>query len=148
MIKSKGQTIQWSKVKDKQYNDQKKKTNNTMNKSNPFLLIIVLFVLYFWSLYCVSFTFGHCIVCLLLLIIVLFVLYFWSLYCVSFTFGHCIVCLLLLSIVLCVLYFWSLYCLSFTFDLFIVCSHNTMIKSKGHMIQWPKVKDTQYNDQK
>ena len=27
-------------------------------------------------------------------------------------------------------------------------THNTMAKSKGHTIQWPKVKDTQYNDQK
>ena len=27
-------------------------------------------------------------------------------------------------------------------------THNTMVKSKGRTIQWPKVKDTQYNDQK
>jgi hypothetical protein len=33
MAKSKRQTIQWTKVKDRQYNGQKKKTDNTMNKS-------------------------------------------------------------------------------------------------------------------
>jgi hypothetical protein len=32
MAKSKRQTIQWPKVKDRQYNGQKKKTDNTMNK--------------------------------------------------------------------------------------------------------------------
>ena len=35
MIKSKGQTIQWLKVKNRQHNDQKKKqkrTDNTMTK--------------------------------------------------------------------------------------------------------------------
>jgi hypothetical protein len=32
MIKRQRQTIQWSKDKDKQYNDQKTKTNNTMIK--------------------------------------------------------------------------------------------------------------------
>jgi hypothetical protein len=131
MAKSKGHTIQWPKVKDTQYNGQKKRTHNTMT---------VLCVLYFWPLYCVSFTFGHCIVCPLLLAIVLCVLYFWPLYCVSFSFGHCIVCPLLLAIVLCVLYFWALYCVSFNFG------HCT--KSKEHTIQYPKVKDTQYNGQK
>jgi uncharacterized membrane protein len=143
MAKSKRHTIQWSKVKDTQYNG----------------LVIVLCVFYFWPLYCVSFTFGHCIVCPLLLAIVLCVLYFWPLYCVSFTFGHCIVCPLLLAIVLCVLYFWPLYCVSFTFGHCIVCLlllvivlcvlyFYTMAKSKGHTIQWSKVKDTQYNGQK
>jgi hypothetical protein len=106
----------------------------------------------FWPLYCVSFTYGHCIVCPLLLTIVLCVLYLWPLYCVSFTFDHCIVCPLLLTIVLCVLYFWPLYCVSFTFGYCIVCpllfSIVLLIKSKGHTIQWPKVKDTQYNGQK
>ena len=33
MAKSKGHTIQWTKVKDKQYNGQKKRTHNTMAKS-------------------------------------------------------------------------------------------------------------------
>ena len=33
MGKSKGHTIQWPKVKDTQYNDQKKRTHNTMAKS-------------------------------------------------------------------------------------------------------------------
>ena len=32
MIKGKRQTIQWPKEKDRQYNDQKKKTDNTMAK--------------------------------------------------------------------------------------------------------------------
>jgi hypothetical protein len=32
MIKRKRQTIQWSKEKDRQYNEQKKKTDNTMAK--------------------------------------------------------------------------------------------------------------------
>jgi hypothetical protein len=27
-------------------------------------------------------------------------------------------------------------------------THNTMAKSKRHTIQWPKIKDTQYNGQK
>ena len=27
-------------------------------------------------------------------------------------------------------------------------TYNTMAKSKGHTIQWPKIKDTQYNGQK
>jgi hypothetical protein len=143
MAKRKGHTIQWPKVKDTQYNDQK----------------YVLCVLYFWALYCVSFTFDHCIVCPLLMAIVLCVLYFWPLYCVSFTYGHCSVCPLFLAIVLCVLYFWPLYCVSFIFGHCIVCPFLLSIvlcvlyfwplaKSKGHTIQWPKVKDTQYNDQK
>jgi hypothetical protein len=33
MNKSKRQTIQWPKEKDRQYNEQKKKTDNTMAKS-------------------------------------------------------------------------------------------------------------------
>jgi hypothetical protein len=32
MAKRKRQTIQWPKEKDRQYNEQKKKTDNTMNK--------------------------------------------------------------------------------------------------------------------
>ena len=40
----------------------------------PLLLVIVLSVLYFWSLCCLFFTFGHCVVCPLLLVIVLSVL--------------------------------------------------------------------------
>ena len=32
MVKRKRQTIQWPKEKDRQYNDQKKKTDNTMTK--------------------------------------------------------------------------------------------------------------------
>ena len=34
MAKRKRQTIQWPKEKDRQYNEQKKKTDNTMNKRN------------------------------------------------------------------------------------------------------------------
>jgi hypothetical protein len=33
MVKSKGQTTQWLKVKDRQHNGQKKRTDNTMVKS-------------------------------------------------------------------------------------------------------------------
>jgi hypothetical protein len=33
MAKSKGQTTQWPKKKDKQHNGQKKRTDNTMAKS-------------------------------------------------------------------------------------------------------------------
>jgi transketolase N-terminal domain/subunit len=79
-----------------------------------------------------------------LLIVVLRVLYLWPLYCVSFTFGHCSVCPLLLAIVLCVL----------TKEKDTKNNdqkkrtRNTMIKSKGHAIQWPKIKDTKYNGQK
>jgi uncharacterized RDD family membrane protein YckC len=61
-------------------------------------------------LYCLSFSFDHCIFCLFLLAIVLSVFFFWSLYCLSFSFGHCIVCLFLLVIVLSVFFFWLLYC--------------------------------------
>jgi hypothetical protein len=50
-----------------------------------------LSVFFFWSLYCLSFSFGHCIVCLFLLIIVLSVFFFLSLFCLSFSFCHCIV---------------------------------------------------------
>jgi hypothetical protein len=145
MTKSKGNTIQWTKVKETQYNGQKKSHCIVC----PLLLTIVLCVLYFWPLYCMSFTFDHCIVCPLLLSIVLCVLYFWPLYCVSFTFGHCIACPLLLIIVLCVLYFWPLYCVSFTFALCIAFPLLWLLtKSKGHAIQWLKVKDTQYIGQK
>jgi hypothetical protein len=58
-------------------------------------------------LYCLSFSFVHCIVCLFLLFIVLSVFFFW----------HCIVCLFLLFIVLSVFFFCSLYCLSFSFGI-------------------------------
>jgi hypothetical protein len=33
MTKSKRQTIQWPRVKDRQYNDQEEKTDNTITKS-------------------------------------------------------------------------------------------------------------------
>jgi hypothetical protein len=78
--------------------------------------MFVLLSLLFWSLYCLSFYFGHCIVCPFILVTVLSVLLFWSLYCLSFYFGHCIACPFILVTVLPVLLFWSLYCLSF-FDL-------------------------------
>jgi membrane protein implicated in regulation of membrane protease activity len=74
-------------------------------------------------LYCLSFSFDHCIVCLFLLAIVLSVFFFWPLYCLSFSFSHCIVCLFLLT-------------------------DKTMNKRKRQTIQWSKEKDRQYNDQK
>jgi hypothetical protein len=46
-------------------------------------LVIVLSVFFLWSMYCLSFSFGHCIVCLLPLVIVLSVFFLWSLYCLS-----------------------------------------------------------------
>jgi hypothetical protein len=58
MIKRKRQTIQWLKEKDIPYNGQKKKTDNTMIKRKRF------------------FSFVHCIVCLFLLVIVLSVFFF------------------------------------------------------------------------
>jgi hypothetical protein len=95
MIKSKRQTIQWPRGKDRQYNDQEEETDNTMTSS--------------WSLYCLSFPLGHYIVCLFLLVMLLSLFSSWSLYCLSFPLGHCIVCLFLLVIVLSVSSSWSLY---------------------------------------
>jgi hypothetical protein len=78
MDKRKRQTIQWTKEKDRQYNGQKKKTDNTMDKRKRQTIQ--------WTkekdrqyngqkkktdLYCLSFSFVHCIVCLFLLSIVL-----------------------------------------------------------------------------
>ena len=110
-----------------------------LNETTGSLFVFLSF--FFLSLYCLSSSFCHCIVCPLLFVIVLSVLFFWSLYCLSSSFGHCIVCLfsfghcivcpfllvivlsvlLLLVIVLSVLFFWSLYCLSFSFGHCIVC---------------------------
>ena len=69
-----------------------------------FPLVIVLSVFFLWSLCCLSFSFGHCVVCLFPLVIVLSVLlplvivlsvfFLWSLCCLSF-------------------FLWSLCCLSF-----------------------------------
>jgi hypothetical protein len=58
----------------------------------PFVLIIALYVLLSWPLYCMSFCLDHCIVCPFVLTIVLYVLLSWSLYCMSFCLDHCIVC--------------------------------------------------------
>ena len=68
------------------------------------LYFVPLFLL-IWPLYCLSFSFGHCIVCPSHLVIVLSVLLIWPLYCLSFSFGHCIVCPSHLVIVLSVLRF-------------------------------------------
>jgi flagellar basal body-associated protein FliL len=90
------QTIQWTNEKDKQYNEQKKKdkqyielkkkTDNeqkkkTDNTMNILLLFIVFFVLLL--LFIVLFV-------LLLLFIVLSIFFFCSLYCLSSSFVHCI----------------------------------------------------------
>ena len=61
----------------------------------------IVSVLFFWPLYCLSFSFGHYIVCP--------------------SFGHCIVCPFLVATILSVLFFWPLYCLSFSFGHYIVC---------------------------
>ena len=58
-------------------------------------------------------SFGHYVVCPLLLAIMLCVLYFQSLCCLSFTFSHYVVCPLLLAIMLSVLYFQPLCCVFF-----------------------------------
>jgi hypothetical protein len=100
MTKEKEQTIQRTKKKNRQNNDKRKRN-------------------------CLSFFFGHCIVCPFSLVIVLSVLFLWSLFCLSFFFGHCIVCPFSLVIVLSVLFLWSLYCLSFFFG----------TKEKGQTIQ-------------
>jgi FtsH-binding integral membrane protein len=112
MTKGKRQTIQKPKEKDRQYKDQRKQTDKTKNKGNRqtttlFPLVIVLSVFFLWSLYCLSFSFGHCIVCLFPLVIVLSVVFLWSLYCLSFSFGHCIVCLFPLVIVLSVFFLYG-----------------------------------------
>jgi Flp pilus assembly protein TadB len=82
------QTIQWPKEKDRQYKEQKKKTDNTMAKRKRQTIQ--------WpkeKVYCLSFSFVHCIVCLFLLAIVLSVF--------------------LLATVLSVFFFWPLYYPSF-----------------------------------
>jgi hypothetical protein len=96
MVKRKRQTIQWSKEKDRQYNSQKKTTDNTMTKRKIQTIQRPKEK---------DRKFGHCIVCLFLLAIVLSVFFFWSLYCLYFSFGHCIVCRFLLAIVLSVFFF-------------------------------------------
>jgi outer membrane cobalamin receptor len=63
MVKRKRQTIQWPKEKDRQYNDQKKKTDNTMIKRKRQTIQ--------WSK-----EKDLCIVCLFLLVIVLSVFFF------------------------------------------------------------------------
>jgi uncharacterized membrane protein len=88
------------------------------------------------------YSFGSCIICpfvLFLLAIVSYVLlsfFFWPLYYMSFcpfSFGHCIICpfvLILLAIVLYVLNKDKR-----TYD-----TMAKRIRTKGHIIQWPKEK--------
>jgi hypothetical protein len=54
--------------------------------------LFVFLYFFLWSLCCLSFSFGHCVVCLFPLVIVLSVFFLWSLCCMSFSFGHCVVC--------------------------------------------------------
>jgi protein-S-isoprenylcysteine O-methyltransferase Ste14 len=117
MAKRKRHTIQCPRGKDRQCNDQEEKTDNKM--VFLFLFVIVLSVFYFWSLYCLSFPLGHCIVCLFLMVIVLFVFYFWSLYCLFFT----------------------------QYNVQEEKTHNTMTKRKRQTIQCPRGKDRQCKDQ-
>jgi hypothetical protein len=135
MTKRKRQTILWPRGKDRQYNDQEEKTDNTITKSKRQTIVFSSSLLY-----CLSFALGHCFVCLFLLVIVLSVFYSWLLYCLSFPLGYCIVCLFLFVIVLSVFSSWSLYCLSFTLCHCIVClfllvTDNTITKSKRQTIQ-------------
>jgi hypothetical protein len=72
MANKQGQTIQWSTHKDRQYNGQQTRTDNTMvNKKGQTIQ---------WRL---SLCVDHCIVCPCLLAIVLSVLVCWPLYCLS-----------------------------------------------------------------
>jgi amino acid transporter len=126
MTKRKRQTIQWPRGKDIQYNDHEEKTDNTMTKRRR--QAIQCFSS--WSLYCLSFPLGHCIVCRFFLVIVLSVFFSWSLYCL-----------------------WKRQTIQWprgkdrqhkaqeeTTD-------NTMTKKKRQTIQWPRGKDRQCNDQ-
>jgi hypothetical protein len=85
LTKEKGQTIQWPKKKG---HDTKGVIRHNIFKCWLLtkMVVIVLSVLFLWSLYCLSFFFGHCIVCPFSLVIVLSVLFVWSLYCLSFFF--------------------------------------------------------------
>jgi Zn-dependent protease with chaperone function len=105
MAKQKGETIQWP--------------NKRHCMVSPFYLAMVLFLLFIWPLYCLSFLFGHCIVSPFYLAIILSLLFIWPLYCLSFLLGHCIVSPFYLAIVL------------------------TLLET----IQWPNKKERQYNDQ-
>jgi hypothetical protein len=57
MDKRKRQTIQWTKEKDRQYNGQRKKTDNTMDKrkkhnhghGQPYLIDFFLTIISFYS---------------------------------------------------------------------------------------------------
>jgi predicted PurR-regulated permease PerM len=85
MDKTTRQRIQWTKQQDRQYNGQNNKTDNTMDKTTRHIvclvvLSIVLSVLLFCPLHCLSCCFVHCIVCLVVLSIVLSVLLFCPLY--------------------------------------------------------------------
>jgi hypothetical protein len=130
MTKRKIQTIQRPRGKDRQYNDQKENTDNTMTmrkrQDNTMTkrkrLVIVLSVFSSWSLYCLSFPHGHCIVCLFLLVIVLSVFSSWSLYCLSFPKDR-------------------------QYNDQEEKTDNTMTKRKRQTIQLPKGKDRQCNDQ-
>jgi hypothetical protein len=129
MTRRKRHTIQWPRGKDRQYNDQEEKTDN------------VLSVFSSWSLYCLSFPLGHCIVCLFLLVIVLSVFSSWSLHCLSFPLGHCIVCLFLLVIVQ-----WPRGT-DRQYNDQKENTDNTNTKRKRQTIQWPRGTDKPYNDQ-
>jgi hypothetical protein len=78
MNKRKRQTIQWTKEEDRQYNEQQKKTNNTMNKRrtdntvNKRRTCVVCPFSFGHCVVCPS-SFGHCVVC-------------------PSSFGHCVVC--------------------------------------------------------
>jgi hypothetical protein len=72
----------------------------------------VLLSFFIWPSCCLSFSFGHRVVCLFHLAIVLSLFFIWPLCCLSFSFGHCVVCLFHLVIVLSVFFIWPLCCLS------------------------------------
>jgi hypothetical protein len=115
MNKRKTQTIQWTKEEDRQYNEQKKK--------------VVLSVFFFCSLYCLCFSFVHCIVC-------------------PSSFVHCIVCLFLLFIVLFVLLLTIQWTKGQTIQWTKEGQTIQWTKEEGQTIQWTKEEDRQYNEQK
>jgi hypothetical protein len=114
----------------------KRKSNSKKYRQYFFELLLLLAIVLYVFLW-ITFTFGHCIVC-----ISLNYFFFWPLHClyffellfllaivlsvflwITFTFGHCIVCISLNYF-----YFWPLYWFR-----------------EIQTIQWPKVKVIQRN---
>jgi hypothetical protein len=130
----KRQTIQWPRGKDRQYNDQREKTDNAMTKRKRQTMQWPRGKDIQYNDQEESFPLGHCIVCLFLLGIVLSVFSTWSLHCLSFPLGVCTIQ-------------WPRG-KDRQYNDQEEKTDNTMTKRKRHTIQWPRGKDRQYNDQK